>query len=475
VRAGRRLLASLVLVGVAGGGASRAGAPAAPPVGAPAPSPPGSAPAAPPAGAKPVLPPAPAPPLEPEAEPVNDSEGYTPPAEGVGAPSPLSINGYVDVGFARAQGDGTSFAPGDTRVPLDYGVDPFAPAVNSRGDVASTDPGPGRTVNGFLPRSAGIGGRPSFLLNTLDVDLKYAPPGTPLTVFSRVHFLPRFMGAEGDGTRVIVEQAFGRLVPFDSHELALSVGKFDSVFGIEYLDNQANIRTGITPSLMARYTTGQSIGAKLFYRLQIAPLWSALTLNVAATNSGNFVEALQPPDASLTGAPVGSGRFGYELNTPVVQLKLGVSGMYGPRNDQPDRSARQKAYGADARIAVAGLYANAEYVHVDEGQGGPKTTSIGAYPFSSAFSARGGYVQLAYALALDLGPLRRLTVYARYDRRHAWFEGFTPITVQRFTGGLRLDLWESVILKGEYLDNREVEGAPTVANNVITSSLVYSW
>ena len=79
------------------------------------------------------------------------------------------------------------------------------------------------------------------------------------------------------------------------------------MFGIEYLDNQANIRTGITPSLIARYTTGQSIGAKLFYRIQIAPLWSALSLNVAATNSGNFVEALQPPDASLTGAPVGVG------------------------------------------------------------------------------------------------------------------------------------------------------------------------
>ena len=66
-------------------------------------------------------------------------------------------------------------------------------------------------------------------------------------------------------------------------------------------------------------------------------------------------------------------------------------------------------------------------------------------------------------------------MYARYDRRHAWFEGFTPITVDRFTGGLRIDLWDALILKGEYLDNREVAGAPTVANNVLTSSLVYSW
>jgi hypothetical protein len=247
------------------------------------------------------------------------------------------------------------------------------------------------------------------------------------------------------------------------------------VFGIEYLDNQANIRTGITPSLVARYTTGQSIGAKLFYRIQIAPISSALSLNVAATNSGNFVEALQPPDASLTGPPVASGRLGYELNAAVLQAKLGVSAMYGPRNDQPDRSAHQKAYGADARIAVAGLYVNAEYVRVDEAAGGPKTTSAGAFPFASGFSARGGYVQIAYALALDLGPLRKVTLYARYDRRHAWFEGLTPITVDRFTGGLRLDLWDALILKGEVLDNRELAGAPTVANNVITSSLVYSW
>ena len=427
------------------------------------------------AWAQPAAPvPALAPAAELEPEPINDSEGYTPPPEGAGAPSALSINGYVDVGFARAQGDGTSFAPGDTRVPLDYGVDGFAPAVNSRGDAASTDPGPGRTVNGFLPRSAGIGGRPSFLLNTLDVDFKYTAPGAPLTVFSRVHFLPRFTG-DGDGTRVIVEQAFGRLVPFDSQELALSVGKFDSVFGIEYLENQANIRTGITPSLIARYTTGQSIGAKLFYRIHIAPLWSALTLNVAATNSGNFVEALQPPDASLTGVPVASGRFGYELNAPVLQVKLGASATYGPRNDQFERSAKERAYGADLRIAVAGLYVNAEYVRVDEGWGGAKVTSVGAYPFASTFAARGGYVQLAYSLTLDLGLLRKLTVYGRYDRRHAWFEGFTPITVDRITGGLRVDVWDSLILKGEYLVNRELVGAPTVANNVITSSLVYSW
>jgi hypothetical protein len=432
---------------------------------------------APPAAPPPVVaPPAPPPPSETETVPSeNDTEGYTPPAEGVGAAASFVFAGYVDVGFAKAQGDGTSFAPGDTRIPADYGVDTFATAVNTRGDVASTN-SHGLFVNGFLPHSMNIGGRYSFFVNDVVADLKYTPPATPFTLFTRLVALPRFSLDPGaDTTHVIVEQAFGRVIPFDSLELALAVGKFDSVFGIEYLDNQSNIRTGITPSLVARYTTGQSVGVKLFYRLQLAPIWSALSINMAATNSGTFVDALQTPDISLTGVPVGSVRVGYELNLPAVQVKAGGSGMYGVRNDQMERGARQQAVGADLRVALYGLYLNAEYVRIDEGAGGLKANDSGTFPFSSEFHGRGAYGQLAYALALDAGPLRKLTPYARYEQRHAWFEGFTPITVERTTGGVRADLWESLIIKAEYLVNRELAGAPKVANNVFTTSVVYSW
>ncbi len=45
----------------------------------------------------------------------------------------------------------------------------------------------------------------------------------------------------------------------------------------------------------------------------------------------------------------------------------------------------------------------------------------------------------------------------------------------RITGGLRVDLWESLILKAELLVNQELAGAPQVANNVTTASAVYSW
>lgn len=398
------------------------------------------------------------------------AEGYTPPP---GSEPALHIDGYVDLGWAKAQGNGTSFAPGDTRIPADYGVDTFAPAVNSRGDVASTDSA-GRFTNGFLPHSLGIGGHASFLINTVDVDIRYSPATAPIMLFTRAQLLPRF-SADGESTRVLVEQAFARVVPFASQELALSVGKFDSVFGIEYLENEANLRTGITPSLIARYTTGQSLGAKAFYRLQIAPIWTAVSLNAAATNGGTMVEPLAPQNASLTGTPSFSGRLGIEVNLPAVELKVGASALDGPRNDQSQPGVRQKAVGGDARLVVGPIEARGEIVRLIQDEGaGDKVNGTGTHTVVSKFLVWGAYGQIA--LGFDFtGVLRRVAVYGRYDRRHAQFEGFVPITVDRITAGARVDLWDSLAVKGEYLINRELDGAPDVDNNVLTSSLVYTW
>jgi len=400
-----------------------------------------------------------------------DLDGYVPAAE----PPALTLGGYLDLGFADADGDGTSFHPGDRRLPADYGVDPFATAVNSRGEAASIDAG-GRFTNGFLPRSAGIGGRPSFLLNTLDVELAHAPRDSAVLVFARVQFLPRLL-ASGADTRVVVEQAFGRLQPLADSELFLFAGKVDSVFGIEYLENQAPLRTGITPSLLARYTTGPSLGAKLFYRFLLAPLWSALSLNFAATNSAPFVEALQASEASLTGRPVLSGRLGYELNLPGVQLKLGGSGLRGARNDQGDRHTLQRGWGADGRLHGFGVSLSGEYLHLDQEQGPAPDKLTGGGPgfIASGFHVRGFWTQLAAAIPWNGGFLRRAVVYGRGEQRRAWFDGFAEVLVRRLTVGLRLDLWDNLALKGEWLLNREVEGAPDVENDVRALSLVWSF
>ena len=414
---------------------------------------------------------------EPEAVDVvevdDSSQGYTPSEEQ--SHEALRFTGYVDVGFAKATGDGTSFAPNDTRVPLDYGVDPFATVVNSRGDVASTDPG-GRFTNGFLPRSAGLGGNAGFLINTASVDVRFQPRGLPIFVFARAQLMPRFQGT-GDQTRIELQQAFGRLSPFSSQEFAVFLGRFDSVFGIEYLENEANLRTGVTPSLIARYTTGHSLGLKAFYRFQIPSVMSAVSFNVAATNNGTRNEALVPIDASLVGIPVGSARIGYELNLQHVQAKVGVSGLYGPRNDQLSPGARQMAVGADARLNVAGFSLAGEFLRLVEEHGpiAGKFTGQGPAELASAFDVWGGWVRLAYTLPWKGEVLTGFTLYGRYGRRHATFEGNVTVRTQRFTVGARVDLYDMLALKAEGLFNVELGGAPSVDNDVFTASAVYTW
>ena len=455
----------------------------------------------------------PAPPLNlaapsPPAEPPPPAEAG--PAEEVTPPPPsntfpLVITGYVDVGFAKAQGNGTSFpasfGPGVPPGPADYYVDTFAPAVNSRGEAASIAAPPGTSIAGFLPRSAGIGGKPSFLINTADVDLRYTAPELPIMIFTRLQVLPRLYNAipmttpptpdtsegmpAGEYTRLYLEQAFGRITPLKSAELAISLGKFDSVFGIEYLDNEANFRVGVTPSLVARYTTGQSTGLKLFYRYQIIPASSAISVNVAATNSGTFVESLQGPSRSLTGVPIVSGRLGYELNLPRVSIKVGGSAEYGARNDQyVTTQAPETLLGFDVRIILPTLVLSGEYLHVEEEDAGeslpgvtvPKLAGTGGYPEITEFYAHGFWIQAAEELPLSIDPFR-VTLYARYEQRHGQFPDFAGATilVARITGGLNIGLGENLQLKAEYLVNQELEGAPQVANNVFTSSAVWTW
>ncbi len=399
------------------------------------------------------------------------SAGYTPDISVLNPP--LRINGYVDVGFARATGNGTSFSPNDTTVPLDYGADTFATAINSRGDVASTNSG-GQFTNGFLPHSMGIGGHASAFINVADVDVSYSPASLPLLGFVRLQGLPRF-NSSGDSSSLLVEQAFVRVIP-TPYELSLTVGKSDSVFGIEYNENESPLRVGITPSLIARYTTGQMLGAKLFYRHQIPAISSAVSVNLAATANGTLVDTLSPADSSQTGRPIFAGRFGYELYLNGLEMKLGASGERGPRNDQSDPTVEQWLVGADARIMTGPLELRGEFVHINQDEGGyDKVNGLGTQTLASGFEATGGYGQLALHADFHYTALHRITIYGRYERRHAQFEGFRAITVDRITAGIRLDLWSQLALKTEGLLNRELAGEPDVDNNVWTNSLIYSW
>ncbi len=396
-----------------------------------------------------------------------EQTGYTPPR---GFLSGLQLHGYIDMGAARAQGDGTSFAPGDSRVPLDYGSDPFATAVNSRGDVASVDSG-GRPTNGFLPRSLNIGGHGSAFISTVDLDAMYASEGGRFTGFIRLQFMPRVNAGNQEADQFLVEQAFLRIVPFDVAEFALTLGKFDGVFNIEYLDNEAPVRTNITPSLIARYTTGQQLGAKAFYRLQIPALWSAVSLNVAVSTNPPVVDALDPSAISLSGAPVFTGRFGYELNLPKVEIKIGASAAHGPRGDQTNPAVNEQQYGADARLIAGWVSVSSEFVHIQEDEGGSGKVNSGG--LVSAFLVNGYNATVALGIPIPTEIFRKITAYVQYSQRFGGFTGFAFLDTCRVTPGLRLDFYDLAILKAEYLRNIEISGAPTVDNDVITSSLVF--
>jgi hypothetical protein len=40
---------------------------------------------------------------------------------------------------------------------------------------------------------------------------------------------------------------------------------------------------------------------------------------------------------------------------------------------------------------------------------------------------------------------------------------------------VNIGIGDNLVVKGEYLVNRELEGAPAVDNNVVTSSVVWTW
>ena len=358
--------------------------------------------------------------------------------------------GYVDFGFANAGGNGTSFPPGDNRLPADYGVDTFAPAVNSRGDVASIDAG-GRFDNGFLPRSVNIGGRPSFLLNIVNQDLRYQAPHVPVMAF----VAPAGAAALGRRRRGQRHPAVRRAGVRSGHA-DRGPRAFRRRRQVRFrVRHRVPRQPGELPHRRSRRRCSRATrraprwGVKAFYRQQIPALWSALSLNVAATNGANFVEALQPTDASLTGVPVVSARFGYELNLPRVQVKLGASGLRGPRNDQFDREALLTMFGFDARLLrrrACRCPANTSTSTRRKGRAASRRARAAIR--SPRSSTRRGSGPRPPTRCSSRGPLRAITPYARYERRHAWFEGFRPITVARVTAGLRLDLWESLDPEG---------------------------
>src|SRR5262249_39738418 len=135
----------------------------------------------------------------------------------------------------------------------------------------------------------------------------------------------------------------------DMRRTSIYIGKFDSVLGIEYRQRKSNQRFGITPSLIARYTTGTPIGLKV--RSRIGPD-DLLTFAGAVTNGSSVIEPFHFYDETDSNAgKTVSGRVSIAPLRSAVRLEVGASGLYGAQDRALDSRHPIWFAGADLQLS----------------------------------------------------------------------------------------------------------------------------
>jgi len=374
----------------------------------------------------------------------------------------LRLTGYVDIGFFKPTGDGVAYVrdvghalhPEFANVPWVFLGDPWANPVNSQGD--SADLGLDRTN---IPRYDPIQshGKSSFLVNT--VNLGFAGSvGEHLFYETSLNFEPRqgTMGSSGD--QVDMDLAYIEYKPSKTRDLHIFVGKFESTFGIEYRNRKAPDRFGITPSLIARYTTGTPTGLKI----RGSFLDGRLTYNFAVTNGGmttekfgHFFNEIDRNDFKTL-----SGRLSFGQKFSRFAFEIGVSGLVGAQDLQAAENMYGWQVGADLHLVVGDFHLRAEYLHVVQ-QGGGVTAS-------PMLDGNGMYAELTYQFLPWLGAV------ARVDFRRATLKALPNLYLGddlRVTAGLRFDIAFNLIAKAEYVRVQELSG-PEIDDDVFTTSII---
>lgn len=382
---------------------------------------------------------------------------------------------YLDVGWFHVGGNGAGvrsdvghrYIRDYDDVPAEWVLvgDPLSTAINARGEPA--DIGAARAIDTDTVNSEG---HPSFILNAIGLSISRTI-GRGISIAGLVEFLPR---PGPDLTEVQLAHVDYR--PSNKHDLVFSVGKVDSVLGVEYRAQDAPTRLTVTPSLLCRYICGRPLGMQ--GRLTMGRLLAA----VSVTNGDNFNERFEI-DAQTTYHRLPTLAAHLQWILPVGQgLEVGVSGAIGPQDGQSASHVHQWHYGFDLRLRdLHGLDVYAEFV-----QGKQQGSSAGAAHAADAMMvpspvAHCGIAQcLTYKAAYVLASQRIqpwLTPYARVDWRDARHQNgidFLYVTrTMRSTVGVHVTITSRIIAKAEYTANFEL-GTPQFPNNVLTSSLVVS-
>lgn len=395
-------------------------------------------------------------------------------------PSPLAVtfHGYFDVGFFVPQGDGAGIVqdfgdrvlrrvrPGDAGK---YGWvflgDILAPAVNSRGEAADLGPEPGIDRFDSIDSRGALG----VVLNeanfTLDVGVGSWARGTV-----SVNVVPRSGVEFSLGDFIELDLAQLELILSDDIPTSVFAGKVEPVIGVEYKRRHAVDRFGITPSLIARYTSGSQLGIKARSKLfgGWVVLAAALTNQSATQEQFHFAEELDSNDGKTV-----SGRAA--LRIPLSELfpevfggalELAADGLVGPQDRALDTEDLFHLIGGDLEYEGVDLSIRGQFLT----GGSPGRGVDRAYGLDLAAS---GYLEIDYMLTPMFGAM------VRGDFRNAWVtlgqERAYLTKSWRVTGGLRAVFSRNLVLKAEYLHNGEYLDLPTIDNDVFTSSLVVSY
>ena len=396
----------------------------------------------------------------------------------------VSIGGYVDFGFFVPQGNGvgvieyegpsTTKLPSAARDPSKFGWvflgDLLAPAVNTRGEPASLGNFPG--VNRF--DSVNSDGAPSFIVNEVNLTLNAAVARNALATAS-VDFIPRSGQEFSIGDFMEVDIAQLEWMPTASGRTSIFVGKFDSVIGIEYRDRKSTQRFGITPSLIARYSTGTPLGIKVRSKFGDD---ERVVIAAALTNGSSSIEQFHFYDEidSNSGKTI-SGRV--SVRPFPLDLQVGLSGSWGPQDHAMDNTNAMWFVGVDLLTHLGRLDIKGQWLTGRApGETGP-VYDPSHRPYGLDLHS-GAYLELDWMATPMFGFL------ARGDIRDAdvWLGNQNSLTggdrlyitrSWRATAGVRVVVNQHVVAKAEYLRNGEYDGLPEIPDDIFTTSLVLSY
>jgi len=386
----------------------------------------------------------------------------------------LLFGGYVDLGFFVPGGNGGAgyiedvghqhFPQYDVNNPAPgpkfgwvFLGDILAPAVNTRGEVADLGTAPGVTRYDSIHSQ----GAPGFVVNEVNLTARSALTPTAL-VSASINFTPRTGSNFSLGDAFDVDIAQLEWLPTESQRTSIFVGKVDSVLGVEYRERKSDRRFGITPSLIARYTTGTALGVKIrskFGRNDWLVVAAAITNGSFTTEQFHFYDEIDS-NAGKTA----SARLAIRLPFGV---ELGFSGSYGPQDRTTNGS-----YALSNAMWFAGPDLLGHWGRVDIKAELLKGSSDGDAS-EGVYGLRlhkGGYLELDAMLTPSFGFLAR----GEFRDAFVWLGTERAYLTKswRATGGLRWVVTPRAVIKAEYLHNGEYGDVPSIPNDVFTSSVV---